>query len=587
MLCARPRSGCRPQCDPSIKTLGIVAPVYIEPRGGICLAEPYQIVEHLSTYLLPWPLGDLSRRIMQRDPKKGNTVITVASGKGGVGKTNISVNLALCLLNGGRRVCLLDADVGVANADVLLGLYPERSLIDFLETDCSLADVMIEGPSSLNIVPGGSALGRLTELREEERGRLAEGLHDLEDYDALVIDVPGGISDLVTRFLAVASVPIVVIVPEPTSLTDAYSLLKTCHQQGLGGPAFVVVNQAKSAKHAHKVYQKFEQAVQKFLQLPIEPLGYILSDSHVTEAVSMQGPIVDLFPDSPASVCLRRIAASIVSHQDRLPGPGALETLFGPEPSSPEAAGPETESEPQPSGSESQGAASASLARQSSSEIVSLLIQEGHISEAQAEYARRVQEKLDNPKRLLDVLKDLGYVQEEQVKETLFKNRTGIRLGSLLMELGYITEKQLNVALNQQAQGGKKRRLGEILIENHHITEYDLAQVLSMNFGLSYLEPKLNMLDFGLMEKASQQFFQNHRLLPLGVQDGQTRIVMADPLDKVALEAAEHLFGTSISPAITMRKFIHDALEAYDALRVMLEEELLSTRPPPDPAQFW
>jgi type IV pilus assembly protein PilB len=504
---------------------------------------------------------------MQRAAKKENTVITVASGKGGVGKTNISLNLALCLLNGGRRVCLLDADIGAANVDVLLGLYPDRSLMDFLETDCALTDVMLEGPGALRIVPGGSALGRLAELRDEERGRLAEALRYLEGYDALVIDAPAGISDLVMRLLAVASVPIIVIVPEPTSLTDAYSLLKACHQQDLGGPAFIVVNQAKSAKHAHKVYQKFEQAVQKFLQLPIEPLGYILSDSHVPEAVSKQDPIVDLFPDSPASVCLRRIAASVVSHQDRLAGPGALETLFGPEPSDPETGDTKNESEPQQSGGAKKPAWPASAATQSSSEIVGLLIKEGDISDAQAEYARKVQEKLDNPKRLLDVLKDLGYVQEGQVREALFKNRTGIRLGSLLMELGYITEKQLNASLNQQAQGGKKKRLGEILIENNHITEYDLAQVLSMNFGISYLEPKLDMLDFGLMEKASQQFFQSHLLLPLGVQDGETKIVMADPLDKSALEAAEHLFGPHISPSITMRRFISDALEAYDAFK--------------------
>ncbi len=504
---------------------------------------------------------------MQGAPRKENMVITVASGKGGVGKTNISLNLALCLINGGRRVCLFDADIGVANVDVLLGLYPERSLMDFIETDCALTDVMIDGPRALRIVPGGSALGRLTEFRQEGRGRLAEALRILEGFDALVIDAPAGISDLVMRLLAVASVPIVVIVPEPTSLTDAYSLLKATHQQRLGGPAFVIVNQAKSAKHAHKVYQKFEQAVQKFLQLPLEPLGYILSDSHVPEAVSKQAPFVDLFPDAPASVCLRRIAASIVSHRDRLSGPGALETLFGPEPLPPVAGGAETESERRPAGSTEQSALCASSATLSSSEVVGLLIKEGHISDAQAEYARKVQEKLDSPKRLLDVVKDLGYVKEEHVREALFKNRTGIRLGSLLLELGYITEKQLNAALNQQTQGGKRRRLGEILIENNHITEYDLAQVLSMNFGISYLEPKLDMLDFGLMEKASPQFFQSHLLLPLGVQEGQTRVVMADPLDKAALEAAEHLFGPHISPAITMRRFISDALEAYDAFK--------------------
>jgi type IV pilus assembly protein PilB len=203
--------------------------------------------------------------------------------------------------------------------------------------------------------------------------------------------------------------------------------------------------------------------------------------------------------------------------------------------------------------------------QQSTGFIVSLLLNEGVLSSPQVEYAKEVQEKLDTPKRLLQILEELGYLQENGLRETLFKHRTGIPLGSFLVEFGLITEKQLNAALNQQEQRKDKKRIGEILVENNFITEYDLIQVLSINLGIPYIEPSLDMVDLSLMEKGSIQFFQNHKLLPLVSDSDCLRIVMSDPLDKASLDAARYLFGFDLEISITMKRFVDETVQAYEA----------------------
>lgn len=501
---------------------------------------------------------------LEKAPERNTRIITIASGKGGVGKTNISLNLALSLLGGDRQVCLLDADLGLANIDVLIGLSPEHSLIDFLDNKCSLEELMLTGPGSLKIIPGGTALGKIPQLNDEGKERLTKIFQYLHAFDYLVIDVAAGISEQVLHFFEAASIPILVLVPEPTSLIDAYALLKIHHKRGRQGPVFIIVNQAKSEAHAQKVFNKFLGVTNKFLGISLTFIGHVLADPHVAESVSRQAPFVRLFPESPASLCLRRVAERIFSNNFHKENPEDLRDLLF----SPEAMGDHEDSlnlQPAPSDvSKSNGSDSEPGF---AGEIVRLFIKEGYLTEQQVLYAKKVQSKLDTPKRLIQVLKDLECLNEEQITATLRKNRSGIRLGSLLLELGYITEKQLTMALSQQQRVKDGKRLGEILLKNNYISEYDLTQVLSMNLGYAYMEPKPEMLDASLMEKTSLQFFQTYNLLPLGKEKDSVQIVMADPLDKSALEAAARLFGSNLSISITMKRFIKESLTAYESLK--------------------
>ncbi|MCU0595205.1 MAG: Flp pilus assembly complex ATPase component TadA [Desulfobacterota bacterium] len=197
-------------------------------------------------------------------------------------------------------------------------------------------------------------------------------------------------------------------------------------------------------------------------------------------------------------------------------------------------------------------------------DVVRFLIQEGHITSAQLEYAKNVQEKLDTPKRLSAVLRELGYVEESEIRETLRKNRTGMRLGSLLVELNYISEDQLRATLSQQRQGNSSKRLGELLIENHYITEFELAQALSVQLGYPYVDLRPNMVDPSLAKKASKQFLLTHRILPLGKENGTVRIAMADPLDSTALAAVQEVFGAKLTLCIALESALRESLDTFD-----------------------
>jgi type IV pilus assembly protein PilB len=497
--------------------------------------------------------------------KRVPSIITIASGKGGVGKTNISVNLALCLSAEERKVCLLDADIGLANVDILLDLSPEHSLLDFLEDRCPLEDTIIKGPGSLEIISGGSGLERIPYLGTKETSRLKQIFQRIEGYDALVIDAPAGISDQVLRFLDVAGIPILVIVPEPTSLTDAYSLLKIYNQRGSRGPVFVLVNQVKSPIHGAKVFSKFSEVVKRFLSVSIYSIGYVMSDANLAEAVSKRGPLIELFPDSPASVCLRRIATTLMSNTNRLTRPRGLEMLFdGKGADKLQGLSDRDEATSQQGGSDERSDRP-SPNSQAAEDIIGLFIEEGQISAEQVEYAKRVQKMLDTPQALLEVLKDLGYIRQEQINESLSAHRGRLHLGHILVALGHITEDQLRTALTERQR--HKKTLSDILVKNNIISADELTQVLSSDLGIPYVEPEVEMLDFPRLQKASQHFFRSHRLLPIGEEDGRVKVVFADPLDRSSVEAAEHLFGPNISTAVTLPKLIDETLDAYNHSR--------------------
>ncbi len=239
-------------------------------------------------------------------------VITIASGKGGVGKTSISLNLSLALAAAGHRVCLFDADLGLANVNILTGLFPEYGLADVLSGEYSLGDIMIRNFQGIDIIPGSSGVEKIADLTPVESKRLINSFLALSAYDYFILDTSAGISSQVLSFCRASHEMILVATPEPTSLTDAYSLLKVL-SKNKGVPRIkVVINQVKTATSAKKAYARLKETVHKFLPIKISPLGIVARDRNVSISVVSQIPFLMLFPDTDASRCIRSIALKLV-----------------------------------------------------------------------------------------------------------------------------------------------------------------------------------------------------------------------------------------------------------------------------------
>lgn len=242
-------------------------------------------------------------------------VIAVTGGKGGVGKTNISLNLALVLAKLGIKVCLFDADLGLANINILLGLYPEYDLEDVILNNKSVNEILIRNYQGIDIIPGSSGVEKLANLGQDDIDRIVEAFSKLDVYDYFILDTSAGISRSVISFCLAASDVALVITPEPTSLTDAYALLKVLCFNGFRGSPKVIVNQCKNTTVASTAYNKLKEVVQKYLTLDIVPLGIIIRDKKFPEAVQRQQPLVSLYPQSGAAKCLNVIASRLLANQ--------------------------------------------------------------------------------------------------------------------------------------------------------------------------------------------------------------------------------------------------------------------------------
>jgi len=242
-------------------------------------------------------------------------VVCVSSGKGGVGKTNVVASVALMMSRSGRRVLILDADLGLANIDVLLGMSPRYNISHLLSGEKSVGEVIFPGPWGIKILPASSGLEEMTRLTDGQKMRLLHEMEAVEGmFDVLLIDTAAGISDNVLYFNVAADERIVVATNEPTSITDAYALIKVLHQDH-GQEAFsLVVNQVASENEAKFVYRKLSQVADKFLgAVSLDYLGFIPADPKVVQAVRMQQAVVEAFPDSPASAALHTLAGKILS----------------------------------------------------------------------------------------------------------------------------------------------------------------------------------------------------------------------------------------------------------------------------------
>jgi flagellar biosynthesis protein FlhG len=242
-------------------------------------------------------------------------IITVTSGKGGVGKTNISVSLGLQLAGLGHRACLFDADLGLANVNIILGLYPEHTLEDVIANGKSINDILIRKYDGLDIIPGSSGVEKMADLEFDQLKPLLGQFSEFDRYEFLLFDTSAGISRSVISFCMASSEVVLVITPEPTSLTDAYGLLKTLCLNGFKGPAMIVVNESKDAKTANLAYAKLKNTVDKHLPIKIVPLGLVLHDDHVPEALKEQTPFILRYPDAMASKCIKSIAKRLVEKE--------------------------------------------------------------------------------------------------------------------------------------------------------------------------------------------------------------------------------------------------------------------------------
>jgi flagellar biosynthesis protein FlhG len=239
-------------------------------------------------------------------------IIAVTSGKGGVGKTNVVANVALQLSEMGKRVVVLDADFGLANIDVLLGLTPRFHLGHVLLGNKSLSEIVLQGPNGLRIIPASSGLQRLSELTLEQRNHLVESFaHFDEDTDFFLIDTAAGISRNVIHFLLSAHQVIVVSDPEPTAIVDAYAVIKIIVSEEEHKDIRVLINSVQREQEALEVFGQINSVVKRFLNREVSYLGHVESDPHVPQAVRGQMLVSQRYPNAPASRCLRDVAHSV------------------------------------------------------------------------------------------------------------------------------------------------------------------------------------------------------------------------------------------------------------------------------------
>jgi flagellar biosynthesis protein FlhG len=244
--------------------------------------------------------------------RRAGRSIVVTSGKGGVGKTNISVNLAVALSQLGRKVTVMDADLGMANADVLCDLTLRSGLEDVVSGKKKLEEIAIQAPGGFQLLPGAGGVPSIADLPQAKRNRLIDALARLETRnDYLIIDTGAGIGASVMGFVAAVERVLVVTTPEPTAITDAYAMLKTIHKRSPSSQVRLVVNQVDSLAEGIAVHTRIDQASRRFLGVGIGFAGSIPKDSQVPLAVRRRSPLLISAPKSPAAKAIHRLAASI------------------------------------------------------------------------------------------------------------------------------------------------------------------------------------------------------------------------------------------------------------------------------------
>ncbi|NEZ45907.1 MinD/ParA family protein [Clostridium niameyense] len=258
----------------------------------------------------------LRQLVNNKNIKRCNSpkVITVTSGKGGVGKSNFVVNLSIMLHKLGRKVLIMDADVGMGNDDVLMGFMPKYSIYDVIFKEKEIRDVIIEGPLGVKLLPAGTGIMDMEGITENQIDRFMYKLSFLKDIDYIIMDTGAGVNRSVLGFVACCEELIVLTTPEPTSITDAYSLLKAVSHFKLKKQVSLVVNKTLDKYEGEKTYRKFKAAADRFLDIDLKYLGFISEDRKVIQSVRNQQPFVINYPDCESTKDIYTIANKIIGN---------------------------------------------------------------------------------------------------------------------------------------------------------------------------------------------------------------------------------------------------------------------------------
>jgi flagellar biosynthesis protein FlhG len=241
-------------------------------------------------------------------------VIAVTSGKGGVGKTSVSVNVAVALAKMGQRVALLDADMGLANVDILLGIYPKFNLAHVLSGEKTLNEIMLDGPFGLRVIPGASGIQKMSELSTIEQAALIQAFSEIDqELDILIVDTAAGISASVVNFARACQEIIIVICDEPTSLTDAYAFIKLLNRDYGINLFHVIANMVQNVNQGKELFRKLSKVTDSYLDVTLQFVGAIPYDEYLRKSVQKQSPVVTAFPRSQVSLAMMAVAEKIDS----------------------------------------------------------------------------------------------------------------------------------------------------------------------------------------------------------------------------------------------------------------------------------
>lgn len=270
--------------------------------------------------------SDQAQGLRQLTGNKAVTVIAVTGGKGGIGKSCTSINLSIALSQAGRQVLLLDADLGLANVDVLLGLHPHYNLSHVLSAECALEDIICDGPEGIRVVPAASGLRRMADLSTAEHAGLISAFSELAlNFDVLVVDTAAGIASSVISFSQASQKVVVVVCDEPASITDAYALMKVLSTDYEVRQFQILTNMTPNAAEGRFLYEKLSRATEKFLDVQLEHFGNVTFDQLQRRAVQCQRPVATAFPSASTTIAYRGLAKKVGNWQPPAGSRGRLE----------------------------------------------------------------------------------------------------------------------------------------------------------------------------------------------------------------------------------------------------------------------
>ncbi|MDR0786128.1 MAG: MinD/ParA family protein [Treponema sp.] len=264
--------------------------------------------------------GEIQEKPQKTWDKNKFRIITVASGKGGVGKTNVSINMAIVYARLGKKVVVMDADLGLANVNIMLNLAPKHTLVNVMRREKTMKEILVESEYGISIVGGASGISKVADLTDEERKHFIQELNTLSYADIVIVDTSAGVSKNVLDFIAAADDAIIVTTPEPTALTDAYALTKIIHSELMGHMELdlkLVVNRARNAEEAKNVAERITGIATQFMNIKIEYLGFIYDDPIVPHAVVVQEPFTVIDPRSKAATCVQHIVERMEKMEPR------------------------------------------------------------------------------------------------------------------------------------------------------------------------------------------------------------------------------------------------------------------------------